>query len=206
VAIRNATRVGRPSTAYAVSGVSATQSARKLHPDSTGQAFRSTNGKAGGESWTASATAPPARTSSATSGSQRARSASDPRAVAELEERVRCRPGVARGALHDRQPAGAVEDDGGRREPIDEVAEAARRVRPPRGAPPVRVLLDQAPEPGAVGGAIDDLRAAPVGRGPAADHAALRAEPAEACEVGLPMWLAPTEIVVGGGDTDVEHR
>src|SRR2546430_15415926 len=84
VAIRNATRVGRPSTAYAVSGVSATQSAWKLHPDSTGQAFRSTNGKAGGESWTASATAPPARTSSAPSASQRARRASGPRAVADI--------------------------------------------------------------------------------------------------------------------------
>src|SRR5438105_2309975 len=295
VAIRNSARVGCPSVAYAVSGDSATQSAWKLHPDSKGQAFRSTNGKAGGESWAAAAPAPPARTSRATSGRQRARRARDSRAaadvgsspssdvtrgsrercrvrtfsdrhpahqtepasehveerprgeagrvprarvgepadrlvgrgrahegegaaavedtaeldaagVAELDERVRRRGGVARGALHHRQPARAVEHDGRRRESIDEVAEAARRVRPPHGAPPVRVLLDQAPEPGPAGGAIDDLRAAPVGRGPPADHEALRAKPVKARDVGLPVRLAPAEIVVGGGDADVEHR
>src|SRR5207245_530858 len=85
----------------------------------------------------------------------------DAAGVAELEERVRRRGGVARGALHHRQPARAVEDDGRRREPVDEVAEAARRVRPPHGAPPVRVLLDQAPEPGAAGGASDPRGGAP---------------------------------------------
>src|SRR5436190_923472 len=106
--------------------------------------------------------------------------------------------------LHEGDLARAVEDDGDHLPRLDELGEAPRLVPGPDAARPVGVLLDRVLELRRLLEAIEDVGGLPVRRGSAADQDGTSAQSLRPLDVAPPEGLAPGQVVLGGGEGDVE--
>src|SRR5882672_10022710 len=124
--------------------------------------------------------------------------------AARLDQRELRHVLVADRPLDDRRHARAVEHERHLLPWLHEVRERVRRVARPGAGQEVRILLHRVRDLRGLLQAIEDVDAAAVGGGAAADHDARGAQPLQALEVGATMRLALGGVVLGGGDGQVE--